>query len=155
MALFRNLSVNPRDRLCDVPWYASAQSLDFLDLANPDTSGLNWKLAPVPTYFLVVRGWALPNISMGFFKSFQKQAGGRHADHVQGFMDHVGQKDDALALERLRQGTKPVVHGMNGMIFVTKSWDEWCRAFGAANGGANLNITKIDFRSMDKGLKPS
>jgi hypothetical protein len=34
MALFRNLCVNLRDRLCDVPMYASAQSLDFLDLAE-------------------------------------------------------------------------------------------------------------------------
>jgi hypothetical protein len=34
MALFRNLGVNLRDRLCDVPRYASAQSLDFLDLAK-------------------------------------------------------------------------------------------------------------------------
>jgi hypothetical protein len=34
MALFRNLGVNLHDRLCDVPRYASAQSLDFLDLAK-------------------------------------------------------------------------------------------------------------------------
>jgi len=34
MALFRNLGVNLRDRLCDVPRYASAQYLDFLDLAK-------------------------------------------------------------------------------------------------------------------------
>ncbi len=34
MALFRNLGVNLRDRLCGVPMYASAQSLDFLDLAK-------------------------------------------------------------------------------------------------------------------------
>jgi hypothetical protein len=46
MAFFRNLGVNLRDRLCDVPRYASAQSLDFLDLAK-NCSFLNWKLAPV------------------------------------------------------------------------------------------------------------
>jgi len=34
MALFRNVGVNLRDRLCDVPRYASAQSLDFLALAE-------------------------------------------------------------------------------------------------------------------------
>ena len=39
MALFRNLCVNLRDCLCDVPRYASAQSLDFLDLANPRQVG--------------------------------------------------------------------------------------------------------------------
>jgi hypothetical protein len=48
MALFRNLGVNLQDRLCGVPTYASAQSLDFLDLANPAIAGLNWKLTLVP-----------------------------------------------------------------------------------------------------------
>ncbi len=43
MALFRNLGVNLRDRLCDVQMYVSAQSLDFLDLAK-NCSFLNWKL---------------------------------------------------------------------------------------------------------------
>jgi len=43
MAIFRNLCVNLRDRLCDVPMYASAQSLDFLDLTE-NGSFLNWKL---------------------------------------------------------------------------------------------------------------
>jgi hypothetical protein len=33
--------------LCDVPQYASAQSLDFLDLAK-NCSFLNWKLTLVP-----------------------------------------------------------------------------------------------------------
>ena len=48
MALFRNLGVNPRDRLCGVPiMYASAQLLDFLDLAQ-NRSFLNWKLTIVP-----------------------------------------------------------------------------------------------------------
>jgi hypothetical protein len=50
MALFRNLGVNLRDRLCDVPMYASAQSLDFLDLAK-DSSFLNWKPTLVPTVY--------------------------------------------------------------------------------------------------------
>jgi hypothetical protein len=58
MALFRNLGVNLRDRLCDVPRYASAQSLAFLDLAK-NCSFLNWKLTLVPTSFMAVRGWAL------------------------------------------------------------------------------------------------
>jgi hypothetical protein len=58
MALFRNLGVNLRDRLCDVLRYASAQSLDFLDLAKK-CSFLNWKLTPVPISLLAVRGWAL------------------------------------------------------------------------------------------------
>jgi hypothetical protein len=47
MVLFRNLGVNLQDRLCGVPKYASAQSLDFLDLAK-NSSFLNWKLTPVP-----------------------------------------------------------------------------------------------------------
>jgi hypothetical protein len=34
MALLRNLCVNLQDFLCDVLQYASAQSLDFLDLAQ-------------------------------------------------------------------------------------------------------------------------
>ncbi len=43
MALFRNLCVNPRDCLCDVLQYASAQPLGFLDLAK-NCSFLNRKL---------------------------------------------------------------------------------------------------------------
>jgi hypothetical protein len=58
MALFRNLGVNLWDRLCDVPTYVSAQSLDFLDLANPAMAGLNWKLTPVPTIQRFIYGWA-------------------------------------------------------------------------------------------------
>jgi hypothetical protein len=34
MALFRNFGVNRRHRLCGVQKYASAQSLDFLELAE-------------------------------------------------------------------------------------------------------------------------
>jgi hypothetical protein len=48
MALFRSLGVYLRDRLCGAPTYASAQSFDFLDLANPAAAGLNWKLTLVP-----------------------------------------------------------------------------------------------------------
>jgi len=42
MALFRNLFVNRRDFWFGVRQYASAQSLDFLDLAE-NRSFLNWK----------------------------------------------------------------------------------------------------------------
>jgi len=55
MALFRNLSVNLRDRLCGVPMYASAQSLDFLDLAK-NRSFLNWKLTLVPIIQKIIYG---------------------------------------------------------------------------------------------------
>jgi hypothetical protein len=48
MALFRNLGVTLRDCLCDVPMYASAQSLDFLDLAKK-YSFMNWKLTLAAT----------------------------------------------------------------------------------------------------------
>ena len=34
LALFRNLGVNLRVSLCDVPEYVSAQTLDFLNLAT-------------------------------------------------------------------------------------------------------------------------
>jgi hypothetical protein len=34
MALFRNFGVNRRNRLCGIQEYASAQSLDFLELAE-------------------------------------------------------------------------------------------------------------------------
>jgi hypothetical protein len=34
MALFRNFGVNQRNRLCGVQEYASAQLLDFLELAE-------------------------------------------------------------------------------------------------------------------------
>ena len=74
MAIFRNLGacpveceayssgVNLRDRLCDVPTYVSAQSLDFLDLANPAMAGLNWKLVLVPIIRRPIYGWALAYI---------------------------------------------------------------------------------------------
>ena len=42
MVYFANLCVNLRDRLCDVARYVSAQSLDFLDLAEI-SSFLNWE----------------------------------------------------------------------------------------------------------------
>jgi len=56
MAIFRNLRVNLRDRLCDVPMYASAQSLDFLDLAE-NGSFLNWKLTLVSMIKELIYGW--------------------------------------------------------------------------------------------------
>jgi hypothetical protein len=62
MALFRNLGVNLRDRLCDVPRYASAQPLDFLDLAK-NCSFLHWELTLVPTDGKPFHGWALANPS--------------------------------------------------------------------------------------------
>jgi hypothetical protein len=40
MALFRDLGVRPRDSLCDVQEYVSAESLAFLDLAKNDHFGL-------------------------------------------------------------------------------------------------------------------
>jgi hypothetical protein len=43
MVLLRNLSVNLRNFLCGVLAYASAQFLDFLDLAE-NSSFMNWKL---------------------------------------------------------------------------------------------------------------
>jgi hypothetical protein len=51
MALFRNFSVNLRDSLCGVLQYASAQSLDFLDLAK-NFSFLIWKLLGAHKSFL-------------------------------------------------------------------------------------------------------
>jgi hypothetical protein len=46
MALFRNFGVNRRNRLCGVQEYASAQFLDFLELAENCTF-LDWKLVSV------------------------------------------------------------------------------------------------------------
>jgi hypothetical protein len=51
MAFFRNFGVTRRDSLCGVLSYASAQSLDFLELAQK-FSFLDWKLAGVPNSFL-------------------------------------------------------------------------------------------------------
>jgi len=51
MAFFRNLGVNLRDSLCDVLKYVSAQSLDFLDLAQK-FSFLNWKLSGAQNPFV-------------------------------------------------------------------------------------------------------
>ena len=50
MALFRNFVVNRRDCLCGVLQYASAQSLDFLELAKK-TSFLIWKLIRAQQHF--------------------------------------------------------------------------------------------------------
>jgi len=59
MALFGNLGVKLRGCLCDVPRYVSAQLLVFLDLADPDLSGLNWKLTLGPICLKEICGWAL------------------------------------------------------------------------------------------------
>jgi hypothetical protein len=89
MALFGNLGVKLRGCLCGVPRYASAQLLVLtrsihaprplgppsadpippscgivLDLADPDGSGLNWKLTLVPIRLNGICGWALSNGSV-------------------------------------------------------------------------------------------
>jgi len=51
MVFLRNLGVNLRDSLCDVLQYVSAQSLDFLDLAQK-LSFLDWKPASVQKLFV-------------------------------------------------------------------------------------------------------
>jgi hypothetical protein len=58
MALFGNLGVNLRGCLCGVLRYASAQLLVSLDLADPDGSGLNWKLTLVLIRLNGICGWA-------------------------------------------------------------------------------------------------
>ncbi len=58
MALFRNLCVNLRDSLCGVRQYASAQSLDFLDLTK-NCSFMNWKLQLASSQ----RFWMEANVS--------------------------------------------------------------------------------------------
>jgi hypothetical protein len=57
MVFLPNLGVNRRDRLCGIPEYASAQSLDFLDLGQK-SSFLNWKCRQV-SIFKLINGWAL------------------------------------------------------------------------------------------------
>jgi len=47
MALSRNFGVNRRNRLCGVHEYASAQFLDFLELAE-NSSFMDQKLFSVP-----------------------------------------------------------------------------------------------------------
>jgi hypothetical protein len=59
MALFRNLFFNLRNFFYGVLDHASAQSLDFLDLAE-DCSFLNWKLKLVSSG---VSGWKLARIT--------------------------------------------------------------------------------------------
>ncbi len=54
-ALFRNLGVNLHACLCGVDSYASAQPLDFLDLAKNRSFPI-WKLTSCPSG---VSGWAL------------------------------------------------------------------------------------------------
>ena len=49
---------NRRDRLGGIPEYASAQSLDFLDLGQK-FSFLNWKRRKVPIFKKTINGGAL------------------------------------------------------------------------------------------------
>ncbi len=58
MALFHNFGVNPRNRLCGVFQYASAQFLDFLELVK-NVSFLNWKLSSAHDFQMLIYGWAL------------------------------------------------------------------------------------------------
>ena len=58
MVFLPNLGVNRRDHLCGIPEYASAQSLDFLDLGQK-SSFLNWKLRKMPIFKKTINGWAL------------------------------------------------------------------------------------------------
>ena len=59
MALLRNLCVNLQDFLCGVLQYASAQSLDFLDLAQK-CPFMNWKLELASSG---VSGWTPFNLN--------------------------------------------------------------------------------------------
>ena len=58
MVFLPNLGVNRRDRLGGIPEYASAQSLDLLDLGQK-SSFLNWKRRQVPSFKKTLNGWAL------------------------------------------------------------------------------------------------
>jgi len=58
MVFLPNLGVNRRDRLGGIPPYASAQSLDFLDLGQKSVF-LNWKRHQVPIFKKTINGWAL------------------------------------------------------------------------------------------------
>ena len=64
MVFLPNLGVNRRDRLYGIPEYASAQSLDFLDLGQK-SSFLNWKLRQVPIFKKTINGWALVSAPSG------------------------------------------------------------------------------------------
>jgi len=56
MVYLPNLGVNRRDRLCGTPQYATAQSLDFLDLGHK-SSFLDWKRHQVPIFKKTISGW--------------------------------------------------------------------------------------------------
>jgi len=56
MALFHNLGVKLRSCLCDVPGYASAQPLVFLDVVE-NILFLNRKLMAAPIYQKPIYGW--------------------------------------------------------------------------------------------------
>jgi hypothetical protein len=72
MAIFRNPCLRQASRrqsagggqVCGIAcatyqMHVSAQSLDFLDLANPTSAGLDWKLTPVLITKRLIHGWAL------------------------------------------------------------------------------------------------
>ena len=63
MVFWPNLGVNRRDRLCGIPEYASAQSLDFLDLGQK-SSFLNWKRRNAPIFKKTINGWALDSFQV-------------------------------------------------------------------------------------------
>ena len=56
MALFRNLGVKLRVPLCDVLTYVSAQTLVFLDLANPAVGGTELE---THSAHIGINGWTL------------------------------------------------------------------------------------------------
>ena len=63
MVFLPNLGVNRRDRFrTGIPQYASAQSLDFLDLGQK-FSFLNWKRHQVPIFKKTINGRALTRLS--------------------------------------------------------------------------------------------
>ena len=64
MVFLPNLGVNRRDRLCGIPEYASAQSLDLLDLGQK-SSFLNWKRRQVSIFKKIINGWALDGSHQG------------------------------------------------------------------------------------------
>ena len=65
MVFLPNLGVNRRDRLGGIPEYASAQSLERLDLGQK-SSFLNWKRRQVPIFKKTITGWALNSHAIGF-----------------------------------------------------------------------------------------
>jgi hypothetical protein len=58
MVFLPNLGVYRRNRLCGIPEYASAQSLDCLDLGQK-SAFLNWKRRQMPIFKQPINGWAV------------------------------------------------------------------------------------------------